>query len=407
MKVNHFFGLGIVALFSCMFASCMDDKYDLDNVDMTIGTKVDLWLPESSTSEVRLASFMDLEDIGFIDTVFNEEFKDTIFYARTSGYFELFIQGVLDGEIEFRSDNPPILIAELPDFLKEEGVCLDLDNPVIIADVDPYTPPKGTLEVDFGLKSWKNDEKLDSCDVEGLEVTSSKASWYVARKEEFLPERLLNPEFGEPSFLPLGEGQCFSDLLINIPDRIETHVNKLKATGFGNDYAQLKPCAAKVNLQIYAPLSVGPNFKMKYKTDVDGWADEFGDDLEDLVVSKSSKIVVEALVDNDVPLDAEIEVVAIDKNGNDIVHLPKLTQKVTAKTKDNLRYTLETAKNSKYTILDFISGTNNAPVLDGIRVVCSLSANDEHLGEYLRSTTFIKMSNIRIGIMGDITYDAN
>ena len=86
MKKNQFFGLAFLALGSCMFVSCMDDKYDLDNLDMTIGSKVDLWLPQSSTAPVQLASFMDLDEQDFVDTVFNQDVKDTIFYAKTSGF---------------------------------------------------------------------------------------------------------------------------------------------------------------------------------------------------------------------------------------------------------------------------------------------------------------------------------
>lgn len=53
-------------LATCLFASCMDDKYDLDSVDMTIGTSGDLTLPTNSTGGILLKNIMDLEEDGVI-----------------------------------------------------------------------------------------------------------------------------------------------------------------------------------------------------------------------------------------------------------------------------------------------------------------------------------------------------
>ncbi len=61
MKANHYLKLGIVALTSASLVACMDNKYDLNNVDLTIGTGSDLTLPESSTGEILLKSILDIE----------------------------------------------------------------------------------------------------------------------------------------------------------------------------------------------------------------------------------------------------------------------------------------------------------------------------------------------------------
>ena len=66
-------------LSTCLFASCVDEKYDLDNVDLTIGTTGDLTLPTSSTDSIVLKSIMDLEDDGVVQIVDGE------FYLKTDG----------------------------------------------------------------------------------------------------------------------------------------------------------------------------------------------------------------------------------------------------------------------------------------------------------------------------------
>lgn len=77
MKKNHLFKIGAFALATCMLTSCIDEKYDMDNVDMTIGTQGDLSLPTSSTGEIVLKSIMDLDEDAVVQTVDGEFFLKT------------------------------------------------------------------------------------------------------------------------------------------------------------------------------------------------------------------------------------------------------------------------------------------------------------------------------------------
>ena len=77
MKKSHFFKIGAFAMVACMLASCIDEKYDMDNVDMTIGTQGDLTLPTSSTGEIVLKSIMDLDEDAVIQAVDGEFFLKT------------------------------------------------------------------------------------------------------------------------------------------------------------------------------------------------------------------------------------------------------------------------------------------------------------------------------------------
>lgn len=72
MKRNRILYLALWAVVSCMFVSCMDDKYDLDDVDLTLGTSSDLTLPSSSTGEILLKNIMDLEEDGVVQSVDGE-----------------------------------------------------------------------------------------------------------------------------------------------------------------------------------------------------------------------------------------------------------------------------------------------------------------------------------------------
>lgn len=74
MKRNRLLYLALWAVVSCMFVSCMDDKYDLDDVDLTLGTSSDLTLPTSSTGDIVLKNILDLEEDGIVQSVNGEYF---------------------------------------------------------------------------------------------------------------------------------------------------------------------------------------------------------------------------------------------------------------------------------------------------------------------------------------------
>lgn len=74
MTNHYYFKLGLVALTACSFVACMDDRYDLDDVDMTIGTSGDLTLPQSSIGDILLSSILDVTDDGIVQGVDGEYF---------------------------------------------------------------------------------------------------------------------------------------------------------------------------------------------------------------------------------------------------------------------------------------------------------------------------------------------
>ena len=73
--MKRIFRIWLPLLLSGIFISCIDDKYDLDNIDMTIGTSGDeLKLPTSSTGEIILKNIMDLKEDGIVQVVDGEYF---------------------------------------------------------------------------------------------------------------------------------------------------------------------------------------------------------------------------------------------------------------------------------------------------------------------------------------------
>ena len=66
--------------------SCVDDKYDLDEVDMTLGVKTDLTLPTSSVGDILLRNVMNLEEDGIVVLIPSPlDPYDSIYVVKQSG----------------------------------------------------------------------------------------------------------------------------------------------------------------------------------------------------------------------------------------------------------------------------------------------------------------------------------
>ena len=70
MKHSHYFRLlGLCLLCGGMQTSCVDNDYDLDETDYTLGVETNITLPTCSTGEIFLRNFMDLEEDSLVQYI--------------------------------------------------------------------------------------------------------------------------------------------------------------------------------------------------------------------------------------------------------------------------------------------------------------------------------------------------
>ena len=135
MKTNakHYLSLGVVT--GCMLLSaCVDDSYDLEDVDWTIGSNVDLKLPYCSTDSILLRNIMDLEDDGVVQYVWSDKLQDSIFCVKQSGKAD--IQPVNVEDIRIRKPqigniNATVLLSDLTSLSKKHKLPVKITLPII------------------------------------------------------------------------------------------------------------------------------------------------------------------------------------------------------------------------------------------------------------------------------------
>lgn len=389
-------GIVLTALLS---TSCVNEDYDLDDIDMNIGINTDLELPLINSGEVTLANFIG-DDNDFLKTVTIDGQK--VFYATASGSFRSEFPAIANGTLTFNTSATNITISDLPDFLKSDDVKLDLSNPVIIANIKrDRRIGNGTITGNIELST----EGISKCTINGLKAKSEKSSQYVATAEDRnLPQELLKDGYGEPEWLKPASGSVNGIFNERIPNTVSIEVKGLSAEGVTPAYDLNNPYYINVDMTLYAPLCIGSsNFQLAYDATETGWQDDFDEDIRKMDVDE---ITLSATLENNLPLKTIVEIKPIGTDGHEVEGLSVL--RVEAKENGSTQFTYSLKSNIKgLTLNDFINGTNGARALDGVAIKTTLKASDQSVGKYITKKASARLKDVRTKIKGQFVYDAN
>lgn len=197
-----------------------------------------------------------------------------------------------------------VSVTGIPDFLSEDGVVIDLDNPQILfnieSDLDIPGYVNGTL---IAQKDGQTTTRLQIPRIDILDNTTTKVC--ICRDASKVDGSM---------FTQVVEVPGLSTILNPIPDHLsfeaDAHADSEKESNFelGKRYT-LTP-----SYDIIAPLAFAENAKIVY-TEV---FDDFNKDVEDLDVKEGTYLVATADVVNKVPAYMNATAVAIDLNGNEL-----------------------------------------------------------------------------------------
>lgn len=388
-------GIVLTALLS---TSCVNEDYDLDDIDMNIGINTDLELPLINSGEVTLANFIGDNDFLKTVTIDGQE----VFYATASGSFRSEFPVLVNGTLDINTDATDIVIEDLPDFLKSDDVKLDLANPVIIANIEGDDGIDDNVAITGSIELSTNEGK--QCIINGLNAKKGYSSQYVAAKEENIPGNVLDNDFGIPTWLEPASGAVNDIFKDGIPEEINIKVNSLSATGVPTLIYQSNPYYINVDMKLYAPLCIGSkDFQMVYEATENGWQKDFDEDIRKMDVDE---ITLSATLINNLPLQTIVEIQPVDKNMDVVKGLSTL--KVEGKENGSTAFSYALRSNTKgKTLNDFINGTNEAQALDGVKIVAKLKATDASVGQYITTNASAKITNIKTSIKGQFVYDAN
>lgn len=227
--------------------------------------------------------------------------------------------GIFDPEINISSLGD-VSVTGVPDFLSEDGVRADLDNPQIILSIK--NDMDAAAKVSAKVISTKNGQNLAT--VQLPEMNICKTTVAPVTKICICRHKTaeLTAQYGAANVYEVSNLAT----LINqhIPDYVQITDVETKADPsqemtieFGR-YYKVVP-----SYEIYAPLAFAEDAVIKYADDFDSW----NDDLDDLELSEGTYVRLTADAQNLVPATLIVEATPLGVGGKDISNLIEVNVK--------------------------------------------------------------------------------
>lgn len=227
--------------------------------------------------------------------------------------------GIFDPEINISSLGD-VSVTGVPDFLSEDGVRADLDNPQIILSIQ--NDMDAAAKVSAKVISTKNGQNLATVQLPEMNICKTTVAPVTKicicrhNTEE------LTRQYGAANVYEVSNLAT----LINqhIPDHVQITDVEAKADlsqemtiEFGHNYNVVP------SYEIYAPLAFAEDAVIEYADDFDGW----NDDLDDLELSEGTYVRLTADAQNLVPATLIVEATPLGLEGTDISNLIEVNVK--------------------------------------------------------------------------------
>lgn len=218
--------------------------------------------------------------------------------------------GIFDPEINITSLGD-VTVTGVPDFLSEDGVRADLDNPQIILSI--HNDMDAAAKVSAKVISTKNGQNLATVQLPEMHIykTSVTPVTKICICRHKTAE--LTAQYGAANVYEVSNLAT----LINkhIPDHVQITDVVAKAglsqemtIEFGHNY-KVEP-----SYEVYAPLAFAEGAVIEYADDFDGW----NDDLDELELAEGTYLRLTADAQNLVPATLIVEATPLGVNGADI-----------------------------------------------------------------------------------------
>lgn len=227
--------------------------------------------------------------------------------------------GIFDPEINISSLGD-VSVTGVPDFLSEDGVRADLDNPQIILSIQ--NDMDAAAKVSAKVISTKNGQNLATVQLPEMDICKTTVAPVTKICICRHKTAELTAQYGAANVYEVSNLAT----LINkhIPDHVQITNVEAKADlsqemiiEFGRNY-RIEP-----SYEIYAPLAFAEDAVIEYADDFDGW----NDDLDDLELSEGTYVRLTADAQNLVPATLIVEATPLGVDGTDISNLIEVNVK--------------------------------------------------------------------------------
>lgn len=308
--------------------------------------------------------------------------------------------------VDIEEVNEEVDLGDIPDFLKDKDVVLDIEHPVIMLEVGnttgvpvladlTLTPLADGNPIENGIIELRREERdivVKAADEMG-EYTWS--NFFISNSEAGMEPGF---EFVEVTNLP--------NLIRQIPDVIQIKMTAEADQGedpeTGSEVVHRFDLShgdyeMNVRYNVHVPLTFGPDLQVVYRDTID----DFNSDIKDYV-KYVTEVVMEMEVENTIPLGMVCRAVALDVDGRALSGIEVSTpQAIEAAGWDGNNTTL-VISNFTIELKETVAGTMEQ--LDGLALEITADANEDVKGASLKNNQYLRLSG-KMRIPGGITVD--
>ena len=273
-----------------------------------------------------------------------------------------------------------VQVTGVPDFLSDDEVFINLDNPLIYLDINSTLDVPGI--VDGTLTSHFKNGSERSVPVPGMLVKPEATSHIVICR--------YTPANVAPDYQVIVQPEL-STLFNQVPQTVSfdcvAHADTTKTGTVVLDHEY----TITPSYRIEAPLKLNEGSVIVYNDSIDGW----NEDLKDYSLSHDARVEVTADVDNHIPATITLTATAIDVRGNDLSSDFNIV----------ISKSIEPLTETKDVHITITQKTDNAfQRLDGIIL---RAKTDVVPGSMLNNLQTLKVKNIAMTLFGRVGIDVD
>lgn len=286
-------------------------------------------------------------------------------------------------------------VTGIPDFLTNDGVVIDIDNPQIILNLESNLDVPGFIG--GTLTAVKNGQKTANITIPEVKVLANATSKICICRNK--------SKVNQAAYTEVVEVPNLSTVLNPIPDHINFAGHARADKTVEADFVLGKQYTIKPSYRIEAPLAFGENARIVYTDSFD----DFNSDIKDIEVKDNTYIEFSGDIESKIPAYLNASAVAIDINGNE---MPESEVKVAVE--GEIKASADGKTPAVSTLKITMKPTKSAlKKLDGLKFTVSGSAKSEKNTESVVGQTLnakhhtLIIKNIKIKLVGQVIADLN
>lgn len=286
------------------------------------------------------------------------------------------VTAVVDPEVDIEIDD--MNITDIPDFLNDENVAIELTDPRLFFTVTNPSP----IEVKFGavLTPVKTGmDNLESVQIKDITIPAGCSNYVICIHQN----AGMDGDIQAHSKVVV---ENLNSIIRNIPEKIQVSNVEVKLPEEAISIETGKHYDLATAYEVKTPLMFSEGTEIVYTETMDGW----GSDLEDI---EFNTVEATMTVDNQLPLGVKMDAVAVDNAGNALSNVKvDINMDIKAGTTSDVKFTVSTTDGS-------IKG------LDGLKLTVTATGSENTSNVNLNENQYIKITDLKLKLKGGITME--